>query len=115
MVFCPRPMLLKGYVGRERVALARSAERIDYGVDDALHETGENGTGTKGRTNRYHSRMDIILPPADSQLPSPWPGCEGVEREMDQAIGKSRATSTKPASARIVPSVAVLWLLSPSK
>ncbi len=108
-------MLLKECVGRERGALARSADRIDYGVDDALHETGENGTGTKGRTNRYHSRMDVILPHANSQLPSPWPGCEVVEREMNQAIGQSRATSTKPASARIVPSVAVLWFLSPSK
>ncbi len=108
-------MLLKEYVGREKEVLARVADGIGQGVDDALHETGENGTGTKGRTNRYHSRMDIILPPANSQLPSPWPGCEGVEREMNQAIGKSRATSTKPASAQIVPSVAFLWFLSPSK
>ena len=74
---CPRPMLLKEYLGRERRVLARVADGIDQGFDDALHETGENGTGTKRRTNRCHSRMDVILTPANAQLSSPWSGCEG--------------------------------------
>ena len=58
VVWCPHPMLLKEYVGREREVLAGVANGTDQEVDDALHGAKLDGTGTKGRTNGYHSRMD---------------------------------------------------------
>ncbi|KAL9129569.1 MAG: hypothetical protein Q9175_007266, partial [Cornicularia normoerica] len=58
VVWCPHPMLLKEYLGREREVLAGVANGTDQAVDDALHEAGLIGTGTKGRNNGYHSRMD---------------------------------------------------------
>ena len=51
-------MLLKEYLGREREVLAGVANGTDQEVDDALYEAGLDGTGTKGRTNGYHSRLD---------------------------------------------------------
>ncbi|CAF9917692.1 hypothetical protein IMSHALPRED_003722 [Imshaugia aleurites] len=58
VVWCPHPMLLKEYPGREREVLAGIANGTDQEVDDALYEAGLDGTGTKGRTNGYLSRMD---------------------------------------------------------
>ena len=51
-------MCLKEYLGREREVLAGVANGTDEEVDNALHEAGLYGTGAKGRTNEYHSRMD---------------------------------------------------------
>lgn len=58
VVWCPHPMLLKEYHGREREVLAGVANRTDQEVDNALYEAGLHGTGTKGRTNGYQARMD---------------------------------------------------------
>ena len=55
VIWCPHPMLLKEYLGKEREVLAGVANGSDQQVDDALHEAGLNGTGAKGR---YRSRMD---------------------------------------------------------
>ena len=63
-------MLLKEYLGREMEVLTGVANRTDQEIDDAPHEAGLNGTGTKGRTNGYHSRMGFFLMPANFHFPS---------------------------------------------
>ena len=58
VVWCPHPMVLKEYMGREKQVLAGIAHGTDQERGDALYETRAHGTGTKSRINGYHPRMD---------------------------------------------------------